>query len=435
MPAKLKSYKSTLAYLFEQLPMFHRIGAAAYHHDLGRTIELCQMLGNPHEKFKSIHIGGTNGKGSTAHMCAAILQEHGFKVGLYTSPHYKDFRERIKINGKMIPRSTVTQFVNAYQEKFDQIKPSFFEWTVALAFDYFAAEQVDIAVIEVGMGGRFDSTNVIIPLVSVITNISLDHTQFLGDTLEKIAFEKAGIIKSGVPVVIGETQENTKPVFEEIAAERQAPIHFADREVRIISTNNQNTEYLFFDLDRSGFRLKNIRLSLLGDYQLKNLATVMQTLFVLQSQWTAFNPDPQKIRLALEDVRERTGIIGRWQLIGQGPKIICDSAHNEGGLRYALGQVKKQQYARLHIVMGMVSDKDISKMLALFPVDARYYFAKPNIPRGLDAAQLRAQAKVFGLKGRKYASVNYALQAAKRNARPEDLIYVGGSTFVVAEVI
>ncbi len=444
------TYQQTLDYLYQQLPMFHRIGAAAFKKDLTNTLALCEILGNPQNTFPTIHIAGTNGKGSTAHMIAAILQAAGYKTGLYISPHYKDFRERIKINGDYIPKKYVKQFVENNKIHFEKIKPSFFEMTVAMAFDYFhnvenenseTGKGVDIAVIEVGLGGRFDSTNVITPLVSVITNISLDHTDMLGDTLPLIAFEKAGIIKPNVPVVIGEEQLETTPVFIEKAYSNNSPIYFASQNVDIQSVKDNSTDFEFSTFDialKNSFsdfkKLDNLKVNLSGDYQEKNVATVIETINIL-NHYTDFKINANQLREGLSHIKPLTNFIGRWQVIGQNPTILCDSGHNEGGLTYVTHQLKQLIFNHLHIVIGFVRDKDLSKVLKLLPQNATYYFAKADIPRGLDAQILRGMAAEHGLEGKAYSSVRNALTAAKRVAKADDLIYVGGSIFVVAEVL
>jgi dihydrofolate synthase / folylpolyglutamate synthase len=436
------TYKQTLDYLYTQLPMFTRIGAAAFKKDLTNTLALCEALGNPQNSFPSIHIAGTNGKGSTAHMVAAVLQAAGYKTGLYISPHYKDFRERIKVNGQYVSKKYVQDFVKEYITHFEKIQPSFFEMTVAMAFDYFRHEKVDIAVIEVGLGGRFDSTNIITPLVSVITNISLDHTDMLGTTLPEIAFEKAGIIKPEIPVVIGETHIETRPVFEKKATETQSPIYFASQDVDIQHLSSDFEKTIFninfqnkFHTDFPSFKnLESLEVGLSGDFQEKNVATVLET-FQIINQNTPFKISETALRTGLKNVKSLTNFIGRWQLIGQNPTIICDSAHNEGGLSITLKQLKTLNFNHLHIVMGFVKDKDLSKVLTLFPDTATYYFAKANIPRGLDAEILRGMASEQNLKGNAYKTVKQALATAKKRAEPNDLIFVGGSIFVVAEIL
>ena len=444
------TYQQILDYLYQQLPMFHRVGAAAFKKNLTNTLALCDILGNPQNTFPTIHIAGTNGKGSTAHMISAILQAAGYKTGLYISPHYKDFRERIKVNGDYIPKKYVKQFVENNKIYFEKIKPSFFEMTVAMAFDYFhqvenenteEGKGVDIAVIEVGLGGRFDSTNVITPLVSVITNISLDHTDMLGDTLQLIAFEKAGIIKPNVPVVIGEEQLETTPVFVEKANSGNAPIYFASQNVDIqaVKDVSPDFEYSTFNVvlknSFSNFKkLDHLKVNLSGDYQEKNVATVIETINIL-NRFTDFKINENQLREGLAHIKPLTNFIGRWQVIGQNPTILCDSGPNEGGLTYVTYQLKQLTFNHLHIVIGFVRDKDLSKVLKLLPQNATYYFAKADIPRGLDAQILRGMAVEHGLVGKAYSSVRKALTSAKRRAKEDDLIYVGGSIFVVAEVL
>lgn len=388
--------------------MYQRQGKTAFKKDLTNTLALAEHLKNPHKKFKAIHVAGTNGKGSTSHMLASILQEAGYKVGLYTSPHLKDYRERIKVNGKELPEQYVIDFIGQNKPFLEQQGLSFFEMTVGLAFDYFAFAEVDIAVIEVGLGGRLDSTNIITPEVSVITNIGLDHTQFLGETLPEIAFEKAGIIKNGVPVVIGEKQEQTTSVFNKIAKERGATLAFAEA---IVATNYKT--------------------DLLGSYQVKNTKTAVATI----KQLKGFEVTEESIQNGLLNVVKNTNLQGRWQVLQQNPTVICDTAHNTEGLTYVLSQLKKQEYKNLHIVLGVVSDKNLTTVLPLFPKKAAYYFCKPDIPRGLNAEVLQEQAVAFMLKGDVYNSVNEAYKSALQKASTNDLIYVGGSTFVVAEII
>jgi len=402
-------YKETTEWLFKQLPMFQMQGASAYKKDLTNTHLLMEQLNHPELKFKSIHVAGTNGKGSTSSMIASILQEAGYKVGLYTSPHLKDFRERIRINGETISEDFVVDFVKNNKAFFEQHQLSFFEMTVGLAFDYFAKEQVDVAVIEVGMGGRLDSTNVITPLVSVITNIGFDHTQFLGDTLPKIAFEKAGIIKWNIPVIIGEYSEDTKRVFLEKATFEDAPIYFA-----------QDNSEVFYDC------------ALKGDYQKQNMKTVLKAVELLQN---AFEISDLHIQNGFKNVISNTGLLGRWQILNEKPFVVTDTAHNAHGLKIVLSQVQKHEFETLHIVLGVVNDKDLDSILPLFPKNAKYYFSKPNLPRGLDATVLRDEASKYGLKGKIYDSVSEAYENALDCAIVTDFIYVGGSTFVVAEII
>lgn len=425
-------FKDTLHYLYTQLPMFQRVGSQAFKKDLTNIKLLCEELGNPFEEYPCIHIAGTNGKGSTAHLISAILQEHGYKVGLYTSPHYRDFRERIKIDGKYISRKYVVNFVEKNKKVFEKIKPSFFEITVALAFDYFAKEKVDVAVIETGLGGRLDSTNIITPILSVITNISFDHQQFLGNTLKKIAGEKAGIIKKNIPVVVGETQEATTSVFLKKAKTKKCNIVFADQKYQVIP-KKENLTHTNFDIFKNKTKIfSNQKINLHGAYQGKNIATALQAIELLSID---FGIKKSLISKALFDLKNKTNFKGRWQLLQKDPIVLCDSAHNEGGLKLAMNQLNALKIKQLHLVLGMVNDKSIEKMLNFFPKDAKFYFCKPNIPRGLDVHILNQKATALGLKGKAYSSVKNALRAAKRNAKKKDVIYVGGSTFVVAEVI
>jgi len=391
--------------------MYQLQGASAYKKDLTNVQVLMDYLGHPESQLQCIHVAGTNGKGSCSHMLASVLQEAGFKVGLYTSPHLKDFRERIKINGQMVSEAFVCDFVNQHQSFFEANDMSFFEMSVGLAFDYFTKEKIDIAIIEVGMGGRLDATNIITPLVSVITNIGLDHTQFLGNTLTAIAAEKAGIIKSNIPVVIGEYTSETQPVFLATAKANQSPLYFAS------------------DLIATAYPS-----DLIGDYQIHNKKTVLQTLTVLNHN-TAFKTTEKDWEKGLAQVVKNTGLEGRWQQLGAAPKIICDTAHNTHGLSIVLNQIQKEPFDQLHFVLGVVNDKDLDEVLPLFPKNAIYYFCKPNIPRGLEAAILAQKAKQYGLDGKIYNSVSAAYENAKQNAQPTDFIYVGGSTFVVAEIL
>jgi dihydrofolate synthase / folylpolyglutamate synthase len=430
------TYKETLDYLFAQLPMFHRIGAAAYKADLNNTHAIMEMLDHPEKDFRCIHIAGTNGKGSTSNMLAAILQQSGYKTGLYTSPHLRDFRERIRIDGKMIGQNDVITFVKKYRKEFEAIEPSFFEWTVGLAFDYFSKKDVDIAVIETGLGGRLDSTNVVTPLVSVITNVQWDHMSLLGDTLKKIGVEKAGIIKKEVPVVIGQTQKETASIFKTRAKKMHAPIFFADKNFKIELSNLDADVPGKIEVDVTRKKLpylKNLVVDLGGWYQTVNVATTLQTCEILEEK--GFELNRKNIRKALMNIKKLTGFAGRWQVLGKNPLIIADTGHNVDGLKLVVQQIKATPHKHLHFVMGMVQDKDISKALALLPVNATYYFCKPDIPRGLDAMVLREQAANFKLKGSIFPSVKKALDAAIKKAGKNDLIFVGGSTFVVAEIV
>ena len=403
-------YSETTQWLFSQLPLYQNVGKSAYKADLSQTLKLSKQLNHPEHQFKSIHVGGTNGKGSTAHMLASVMQEAGYKVGLYTSPHLKDYRERIRINGEMISEDFVVNFVAANKSFFEANALSFFEMSVGMAFDYFAHEQIDIAVVEVGLGGRLDSTNILNPEVSVITNIGLDHTQFLGTTLEAIAAEKAGIIKPNIPVVIGETQPETETIFRTKATKEQAPIYFADQLVEVSYPS-----------------------SLKGDYQIHNVRTVLQTVSILNTG--SFTIPTEAIQIGLLKVAENTGLRGRWEVLGSSPTIICDTAHNREGLSLVFKQLLAEKFQCLHVVVGMLNDKDIPSLLELFPKQAQYYFCKPNVPRGLEAPQLAQIFTEHGFEGSLHRSVKDALKAAKQSASHDDLIYVGGSTFVVAEII
>ncbi|MFK8303392.1 bifunctional folylpolyglutamate synthase/dihydrofolate synthase [Capnocytophaga stomatis] len=403
------NYQETLSWMFNRLPMFQNQGRKALNHKLDNIQALTSVLNHPEKKFKSLHIAGTNGKGSSSHMLASVLQQAGYKVGLYTSPHLKDFRERIKINGIEIPENKVITFIEKHKSFFEENYLSFFEMTVGLAFDYFAEEQVDIAVIEVGLGGRFDSTNVINPEVSLITNISKDHMDILGNTLPEIAVEKAGIIKKNTPVVISEYNEETAPIFIEKAKKEKAPIVFASS----ISTD--------------------LKTDLEGIYQEKNIKGVVTVLDFLRNDFWEISDDD--IKAGLLNVVKNTGLKGRWQTLCEKPKIVCDTGHNEAGLSYVIKQISQQSFEKLHIVLGFAKDKDVEAALDMFPKDATYYFCKPNIPRGLDVHILTEIATKKGINGKAYDSVKQALQAAKENANSEDFIFVGGSTFVVAEIV
>jgi dihydrofolate synthase/folylpolyglutamate synthase len=430
------NYLQTLEYLYSQLPMFQRVGAAAYKADLGNTLALVELLGHPEKKFQSVHVAGTNGKGSVSHMLASVLQEAGYKTGLYTSPHLKDFRERIRINGQMIPKQHVTRFLNRYRIDFENIKPSFFEYTAVMAFDHFAREQVDIAIIETGMGGRLDSTNVITPILSVITNISLDHTAFLGKTLPEIAREKAGIIKPGIPVVIGETQQECAGIFMDRAGELNCRILFADQKYEAIKSATATTgpTGMEWNINRDGtVLLEGLICPLGGNYQQKNIVTSFGTIDRLKEQGMMISND--NIRCGLEKVVKNTAILGRWQQLGDRPRVICDVGHNEAGINHILVQLSEESYRYLHWVFGMVNDKDPDTILGMLPRLAHYYFCKPDIPRGMDAGELKKRAGKFKLEGKAYPSVREAYREAMKNATPEDLVFVGGSTFVVAEIV
>lgn len=427
------TYSETLDYLYSQLPMFTRIGAAALKPDLTNTIALCNVLGNPEKKNNSIHIAGTNGKGSTSHMLASVLQEAGLKVGLYTSPHLKDFRERIKINGEMIPQEKVIDFVEQYKDTFDKIKPSFFEWTVALCFDFFAKEKVDIAIIETGLGGRLDSTNVITPQLSIITNIGWDHTDLLGHTLPEIAFEKAGIIKSSIPIIIGEYVSETKDVFVQKAKELNAPISLTQDHFETINFISKN-QFASCDTYKDGNLLyANIEMDLAGNYQQKNCLTVINAIEHLKQ--LGYSISEKNIYAGFKKVKQNTGLMGRWQVLQQQPLIVCDTGHNVNGIEYVVEQINQNTFNKLHMVIGMVKDKDITKVLSLLPKNAMYYFCNAAIPRALPANELKLQAMAFQLNGDSYTSVKDAIYVAKENAGINDMIFIGGSTFVVAEAL
>jgi dihydrofolate synthase/folylpolyglutamate synthase len=405
------NYQETVNWMFNQLPLYQLQGAIAYKEDLTNTILLSRYLGSPEKNLKFIHVAGTNGKGSTSHLLASVLQEAGYKVGLYTSPHLKDFRERIKINGKEIAEDFVIEFIAKHKNFFEINDLSFFEMTVGLAFDYFKKEKIDIAIIEVGMGGRLDSTNIISPLLSVITNIGKDHTQFLGTTFEAIATEKAGIIKQHIPVIIGEYTSETKPVFLAKANETKSDIYFASD---LVSENYPS--------------------DLIGAYQISNKKTALQTLRILNSQ-KEFQVSEAAIKTGFLNVVKNTGLQGRWQQLNSAPKVICDTAHNKHGLEIVLNQLRKEAFDILHFVFGVANDKDLDEILPLFPKNAIYYFCKPNIPRGLDASVLAKKALEFGLHGKVYNSVSEAYKNAFQNATSTDFIYIGGSTFVVGEIL
>ena len=403
-------YQETLNWMFTQLPMYQNIGKIAFKKDLTNSILLSKYLDFPERKFKSIHVAGTNGKGSTSHMIASILQQAGYKVGLYTSPHLKDYSERIKINGKPISKLEVVDFIHNNKSFFDKHQLSFFEMTVGLAFDCFAKHNVDIAIVEVGLGGRLDSTNIITPLVSVITNIGLDHTQMLGNTLPEIAFEKAGIIKANIPVIVGEYQEEVHHGFYKKALDENTSLFIAQKNV---------THLYLTDLK--------------GTYQDSNVKTAVQTIRVIQD--LNFDISESDIKTGLKNVVKNTELLGRWQILNKQPLTICDTAHNKEGLIFVLRQIRDHKYEKLHFVLGVVNDKDLENILPLFPKEATYYFCKPNIPRGLDAAELQKKAKDFKLLGEVYLSVNDAFMDAQKNASSADFIFIGGSTFVVAEVL
>lgn len=423
------NYQETLNWLFSQLPMYQREGQAAYKANLDNTLALDEYFKHPHTLFKTIHVAGTNGKGSVSHMLASILQEAGYKTGLYTSPHLKDFRERIKINGEMVSEQYVIDFVEDNKELFAQIHPSFFEMTVAMAFKYFADQQVDIAVIEVGLGGRLDSTNIISPLASVITNISFDHMALLGNTLEKIAGEKAGIIKSGIPAIVGVRDKEYDFVFEERAASVNTTLSFAGEQWKV----EKNPEGNYHLKRSSGEEFCNLSCELKGDYQRKNIPTVLETIPALRA--AGLQITDEQVRTGISRVITNTGLHGRWQTLAQSPLTICDTGHNIDGITEIVQQLQKCQYERLHFVIGMVNDKDVDHVLCILPKDAIYYFTKASIPRAMNEEILAEKARTAGLHGTCYPTVATAYEAARQNATKQDMIYIGGSTFVVAEVL
>ena len=426
------NYQETLEYLFNSLPMFQRVGASAFKKDLSNTLALCAHLGNPERKFKSVHIAGTNGKGSTSHTLAAILQSAGYKTGLYTSPHLKSFTERIRINGQDISEEAVVQFVAENRGFLNDLEPSFFEMTVGMAFWYFAQQEVDIAVVEVGMGGRLDSTNVIEPELCIITNIGFDHMQFLGNTLPEIAGEKAGIIKANVPVVISQSQQETGAVFQVHSKKLQSTLIFADQ---IWKVEKQRRESIrgeaVFTVQKEGVT-QHLSFGLMGDYQRYNLPGILEAVDQLRNQ--GWKISQEALKTGLSQVSQLTGLKGRWQIIGEKPTCIADTGHNEPGISEVLAQLKTYSYSRLWMVIGMVQDKDISKILTLLPKDARYVFCQADLPRALAAEVLAEKAAQFGLQGDIIPDVNEALKFARKNAASDDLIFVGGSTFVVAEI-
>ncbi|NPD45776.1 MULTISPECIES: folylpolyglutamate synthase/dihydrofolate synthase family protein [unclassified Lentimicrobium] len=417
------NYKECLKWMYAQLPIFQRMGKAAYKANLDNTYAIMEVLDNPQNKFKSIHIAGTNGKGSTSHLIASVFQEAGYKTGLYTSPHLKDFRERIRINGEMIPEAKVLDFIEGRQKKFEEIQPSFFEMTVGMAFKYFADQKVDIAILETGMGGRLDSTNIVNPELSVITNIALDHTQFLGDTIGKIAGEKAGIIKKEVPLIIGEFHPETFNVFQERANELSAPMILADEVYQIEKSADQ-----YSILKNNQMVLGSLSIPLFGNYQKKNIITAFAAC-------RQAGMSLEHIKLGFENVLVNTNFTGRWQIIGKEPKVIADTAHNEAGLSLVMEQLSLEKYRNLHMVISVVDDKNLQEILKYFPKTAQYYFCKADIPRGLAVESLQKQAEELGLLGKSYYSVAKACQAALKQATAEDLVFIGGSTFTVAEVL
>ncbi|MBO0358495.1 bifunctional folylpolyglutamate synthase/dihydrofolate synthase [Hymenobacter sp. BT186] len=429
------NYQQTLDFLYNQLPMFQRVGAAGYKPGLGTTEKLAAAMGNPERQLRCVHVAGTNGKGSSSNLLAAVLQAAGYKVGLYTSPHLREFTERIKVNGQDLAPDYLVEWVARWQPLFAELQPSFFEMCVALAFSYFAEEQVDVAVVEVGLGGRLDSTNIITPLVSLITNISFDHQNLLGDTLPLIAAEKAGIIKPGVPAIISQTQPEVAAVFQQKAAAEQAPLLFADQHYRTVQETppapDQDTQVLTV-LHDGQLLLGQLELGLVGDYQQLNLPGVLAVLDELRRQ--GFILPELAVREGLRHVRDLTGFRGRWTILGRRPLMVCDTGHNEAGLRFVTTQLARLPRRQLHFVLGVVNDKDVSKMLTLLPADATYYFCQASIPRALPATELAAQAAAVGLQGAVYGPVPEAVAAARAAATPEDVVFIGGSTFVVADL-
>ena len=429
------NYKQTIEYLFTSLPMFQRVGNAAIKKDLTNILLLCDMLDQPQLRFPCIHIAGTNGKGSTSHMLASIFQATGKKVGLYTSPHYVDFRERIKINGEMMGEKEVIRFVQSYRESWALIQPSFFEITLAMAFDHFRNEQVDIAIIETGLGGRLDSTNIILPLLSVITNIGFDHMQMLGHTLPEIAGEKAGIIKSKVPVIIGEWQKETTEVFKQKAKHEGAPIHFASRHIQLVSQQKDLFSHTYSVQTRAGRWIESLTTDMTGPYQVNNIKTVLEAVWC----WNLYYPNAlikeREISKGLAAVKKSTSMIGRWMIIQKKPLVITDAAHNTHGMNAMLPELLKRPVQKRYFVLGIVADKDVNKILSLFPSDATYYWCSPDIPRGKPAEETRRSGVELGLSGHSYKSVWKAYTSALEQASAGDLIFIGGSSYVVGDFL
>jgi len=425
------NYDQILEFMFNSLPMYQRIGQAAYKANLDNTLALDQYCGFPHKSFKTIHVAGTNGKGSVSHSLASILQKAGYKTGLYTSPHLVDYRERIRVNGEMISKDFVTDFINAKSNFISELKPSFFEMSVALAFDYFRFCNIDVAVVEVGLGGRLDSTNIISPELSIITNIGYDHTQFLGDSLEKIASEKAGIIKPKTPVVIGETQHETKPIFLKAAQSQNSDIYFADSEisVRLLNIDKNIGNYLVTNKGAN----KELKFDLFGLYQEKNLSTIIKSVEVLNS--IGFNISESAFLEGLNNVKNNTGLRGRWEILNQQPLTICDTGHNKEGLTYIIKQLQQQKFKKLHMIIGFVNDKNVSSVLELFPKDAQYYFTQASVPRAMPSTDVKKEAENHGLLGQEFDDVISAFNSANINASSNDLIFIGGSTFVVGDLL
>ncbi|TXH20589.1 MAG: bifunctional folylpolyglutamate synthase/dihydrofolate synthase [Chitinophagaceae bacterium] len=429
----MTKYEATIEYIFSKLPMFSRIGSEAIKIGLSNITDLCNLLNNPQNNFKTIHIAGTNGKGSVSHMIASVLQEAGYKTGLYTSPHLKDLRERIRVNGKMMTQNAVIDFVATNKENIERIQPSFFEINVAMAFQYFAKEKVEVAVIETGLGGRLDSTNIIQPILSVITNIGYDHVQILGDTLDKIAFEKAGIIKYKTPVVIGETQDETTEVFKFKAAENSAPLFFADQQFSVSNFTYKNEKLHVHVKNNFDHSTKHYELDLTGNYQTKNILTVLTSIHQLQV--LGLNISNENMMNGLAQAKRNTGLRGRWEILEHNPKVIIDVAHNKDGMLQVLHQLTLTDYKNLHIIIGMVKDKDVDSVLQLLPSTATYYFTNASVPRAMSKDELQQKAQQFHLLGNSYHHVSLALESAKNNANPDDLILICGSIFLVAEIL
>ena len=423
------TYQETISYLFNSAPLFQHVGGDAYKEGLSNTHKLDEYFGHPHRNFRTIHVGGTNGKGSCSHTLAAILQSAGYKVGLYTSPHLVDFRERIRVNGEMVPEGYVIRFVEKHRSFFEPLHPSFFELTTAMAFNYFAESKVDVAVIEVGLGGRLDCTNIITPDLSIITNISFDHTQFLGNTLAQIASEKAGIIKKDVPVVIGECTEETRPIFIQQAKDSNAPIILSDEENLIISSKSTTSNKRVYNTKP----YKELNGELGGLCQEKNTNTILTAVAQLNN--LGYNLNEEDVRKGFANVCSLTGLMGRWQKLNESPTLICDTGHNVGGISYIVNQIEQQSYKELRIVIGMVNDKDVNGVLAMLPKNAIYYFTKASVKRALDEKQLETLGKEHFLQGRSYTNVMTATKAALEEAEEDDLIFVGGSSFIVADLL
>ena len=428
------NYSRTLTYLMEQLPMYQRIGKLAYRTGLDNTLRLDEYFNHPHKAFTTIHVAGTNGKGSVSHMLASVLQEAGYKTGLYTSPHLLDFRERIKVNGRQISKKFVMEFIQAHQSFFETFNPSFFEISVFMAFTWFVKNEVDIAVIEVGLGGRLDATNIISPVLSVITNIGKDHVEILGDTIEKIAFEKAGIIKTKTPVVVGETQTQTLPVFQRVAASMKAPLHVADEVFRIEYSLVSIDGFQVFNVKKDGeIHFPNLKCGLLGHYQRKNTVTVLASLE--QIQQAGIKVTEKHVYTGIRKVITNTGLSGRWQIVRRNPTVVCDTAHNADGIKQVLQQVSETPYKRLHLLLGFVNDKDIHEILKYMPLKAVYYFTRLTVPRTMNENELTQAALQYGLRGQSYGSIGEAFDAVERNAENDDLIVITGSNFLVADFL